>query len=115
MRNPGGLNKCSGNEDEEKMMVLKYILKVGMRGPSYGWWKVEREKGTRLIPRSLAGLTGLMGKPFNKIGKFGRKKMNRKIKRYILNLITHGIFINIQIDISKRFLDIGIWNSDRML
>lgn len=30
---PGGLDKDSGNEDEEKKMVLKYILKVEMTGP----------------------------------------------------------------------------------
>ena len=48
MRNPGGLNKGSGNEDEEKMMVLKHILKVEMTGLGNGLglrWKERKESG----------------------------------------------------------------------
>lgn len=57
VRNPGGLNKGSGNEDEKKM-ILTHILKVEM---TCGWWKVEEEKEIKAnsqVPGSSNWLDG---------------------------------------------------------
>lgn len=45
MRNFGG--KGSGNECEEKMMFLKYILKVEMIGFGDGRYNIEGKKGIK--------------------------------------------------------------------
>lgn len=45
LRNLGG--KGSGNECEEKMMLLKYILKVEMTGLGDGRYNIEGKKGIK--------------------------------------------------------------------